>query len=252
MWHHWQHYVQSKVAERRLIRIIAGLILCLLPFQASGLLAMGTYSEGWAVIQIIRLEQSGLFYNSFEGKLRWASYDEDEECNEKEDQCFTPISVERKFSARPEEKKLISFLKNNEGREMLIHYKIHRFEPVALSSNFEVLEAFVWKDNPSNDTPLKMAIPRSGKLRAFTLYGRILRLEYKGTVIGTYEGLYLDQKRRKVHPFSITDENMAEYAKKVIRGRRSYHMAVSQAYVATVRDSDFDIYAINYKRAPIE
>ena len=218
--------------------------------SSSGLLALGTYAEGYAVVQLTRLEESGLMFSSYEGTLKIASYDEKEKCNEKDYLCYTPIAIEQPFSVRPENKKLVGFLKDNEGREMLVKYRIHRVEPAALSSSFELLEAMPWADNPADDMDTKFGIKKSGNLRSFTVFGRILRFDYRGTVIGTWEGLYLDAKRRKVHPFSVTDKRMADYIYKAIKSRRNFYMAVSVAYVATMRDSDHDIFAIDYKKAP--
>ncbi|MCB1175161.1 MAG: hypothetical protein KDK39_16420 [Leptospiraceae bacterium] len=226
------------------------LLFGLAVWPAASLVALGTYAEGYAVVQLIRLEESGLFMNSYEGKFKIASYDKDEQCSEDDYLCYAPIAVEQRFSVRPENKELIGFLKDNDGREMLVQYRIHRVEPMGLSSDFEVTEAKAWAENPAEDMNPEFGIEKSGRLRSFPVYGRVIRFDYRGTVVGTWEGLYLDARRRKVHPFSITDQSMADYIIKAIQSRRQYHFLVSQAYVVTIRESDHDIYAIDYVKAP--
>lgn len=216
----------------------------------NGLYAIGTYAEGNAIIQLNRMEERGLMYTSYEGEFVIADFDKDESCADERNECYTPIAVNKEFSVRPDNKKLIEFLKNNIGKEMLIKYKIHRFTPVSLGSNFELLDAMPWQKFPPDDLQTRYGVTKSGNKRAFVIFGRILKFDYRGTVIGTWEGIYFDSKRRKIHAFSVTDKSMAAYIFKAMSGRRQFFMAVSQSYVTATRDSDHDVYAIDYKKAP--
>ncbi|MCB1307364.1 MAG: hypothetical protein KDK30_04250 [Leptospiraceae bacterium] len=228
---------------------LAGLLLLpLLPLARTD--AAGTYAEGRVIVRLEKMEERGIFLTSFEGELVMAGYDPEEECDPDEYQCFTPREDHQDFSVRPENKTLITFLRNNLKRVMLIEYRIHRFKAMALSSEFEITGAQVWEENPLSSLPASVTGPKTGSERNFPIYGRILRLEYRGTMVGTWEGLYFDSQRRRVHPFSITDEAVAEYARKAMEASAQFYMGISESYVTGMRDSSLDIYEINYQRPP--
>ena len=75
-----------------------------------------------------------------------------------------------------------------------------------------------------------------------------LQLDYQGTIIGTFEGLYLDEKTGKVHPFSVTNEGMAKHIYDVMKTGKSVYIGVSDAIVTGFRKSDYDIYEVNTEK----
>lgn len=208
--------------------------------------ALGTYSHGWAVVKIEKLESSGLIFDSYEGVLQLHSFNSDEKCDEKKDQCFTGQPKKLNFSVQSDNT-AANFINKNIGREILVNYRIHRFEPIALSTDFEVIEAKNLLTEKSKDLKEKLVVKKTGSERNFSVAGKILQLDYQGTFIGTYEGLYLDKKKNKVHPFSITNEKMAKYAWQAMQSRTSFYMGISVAYATGFRKSDYDIFEINYK-----
>lgn len=230
-----------------------GLTLLLAAFAlltpARALFAIGTYSEGAAVVQIVKLEQSGIIFDSWEGQLKRATFDPAEDCSETDNQCYKPEAETLEFSVDVENKETADFIRRNVGREMLVRFRIHRIAPLSLDSDFEVVSAEAWAEAPPADLPPVQRIDRSGGKRSFSIYGRVLRLEYRGTVVGTWEGLYYDQERRKVHPFSLTDEAMAQHILRAMSSAKPYFIGVSVAYVAAVRDTNYDLFEINYNEA---
>jgi len=208
--------------------------------------AVGTYAEGSAVVRVAQFEQSGLIWTSWEGQLEWAGYDEGEDCNEARNECFTPELAQRKFSVDPENEKAVDFLRLNVGKQMLVRYKIHLVEPLSLDSDLEILEAQVWDERiPQGLPPLKKIEP-TGSARNFSVYGRVLRLENRGNVAETWEGLFYNQQTGKVHPFSLTDDGMAQYILTAMGSSKMYYMGVSIAYVAAIRETGWDIVEVNY------
>ena len=93
----------------------------------------------------------------------------------------------------------------------------------------------------------KLIVSKTGSKRNFSVSGKILSLEYQGTIIGTYEGLYLDEVRSKVHPFSITDEKMANYAWNTMKSNMKSNFGISVAFATGFRKSNYDLFEINYK-----
>ena len=209
--------------------------------------AAGTYSEGWAMAKLVQFESRGIFFESYEGIMEWTSFDEDEECNNAEDQCFKPTTERIEVSVRPESAETVNFLRKHMNQDILIRLRIHRFEPVALETDFEVVEAAL--PEVSAGLPDKFTVKKTGGKRNFSVQGKILRLTYEGTVSGTYEGLYHNKVTGLVHPFSVTEEEMAEHIWKVIRQGGNCFLGISQAYVTGTRKSDFDVFEINLKEA---
>ncbi len=223
------------------------LILGACLFLTSSVSAVGTYSEGWTVAKLTQFESRGLVFESYEGLLEVTTFDSSETCAEEKDECFTPKKEKVEFSVRPENTDVVNFLSKNLNGEILVQYRIHRLEAVALSTDFEVIGAQLQERALPKDIADKFVGIKTGGKRNFSVTGRILSLEYKGTMVGTWEGLYLDETRGKIHPFSITDENVANFALNTIKYGVKYYLGVSVAFVAGWRDSHYDLFEINFK-----
>ena len=229
--------------------LIAGISFVVIVRQ---LHALGTYAEGRMIIKLIKFESGGLLFESWEGKGERVTYKKDEQCDEKKSMCFTPVSETFALSVRTpdddEYKKnarIINFMRKNQGRSMLIFYRIHRVEPASLSSSFEVTDVFAQADKPPDNLKRRLVVEKTGS-RNFSVYGRILRLEYRGTAATTFEGLYLDKQRGKVHPFSVDNTAVASFAYDTMFFRQPIYMGVSQSLVTSgLRDSDYDFFEIN-------
>ncbi|TGK01573.1 hypothetical protein EHQ53_07190 [Leptospira langatensis] len=237
-------------------------------FFSTSVFSLGTYSEGWTVAKLTQFESSGIIYESYEGVIEVTVYDPAEECDMARDECFTPMRKKVQVSVRPENADVVNFLSKNLNQTILIQFNIHRIKPVALSTSIEIVDAqyqdsklphtepvkdpsgrlTVWVHAHDTAQPIdKMTSRKTGGKRNFSVTGRILSLEYKGTVVGTYEGIYLDESRGKVHPFSITSEEMAEFAWKAMKYSGRYFLGVSVAFVVGVRESNYDIFEINFR-----
>lgn len=213
---------------------------------SSPLFALGTYSEGWAVIVPTKLESSGIVFTSYEGTFNVAHFDRNESCDESENQCYTPKAKSYQFSIRDDNAATVKFVLENLNREMLIHYRIHRVEAAALSTDFEVVEAFgILQDYPA-ELKRQLVVQQSGSKRSFSTFGKVLQLEYRGRAVGTYEGLYYDKQRGKVHPFSVTNEEMAQHIIQCMRSTKPYYFGVTVSYVTGFRESNYDIYEVNF------
>ena len=215
--------------------------------SASGLHAAGTYANGWLVIKkLVKFESGGLLIESWEGVATVHSYKKDETCDEKKYLCYTVVDEQLKFSVRPENAKTVNFLRKKVDKGgFVVKFQHHRIEPLGLSTDFEVLAALERSPEPSASLPTKKVVDKTGS-RNFSLQGDILRLDYRGTAVGTYEGLYLDLKTGKVHPFSVTHEEMAKHIWKVMKSAKPVFIGVSVSLVKAVRLSDHDIFEINY------
>jgi len=207
--------------------------------------AFGTYAEGRAIVKVIKLISGGILFESFEGVFEIASFDDSENCDEIE-KCYTPTKKQVEFSVRIENKDTIKFLQVNLNKVILIDYKIHRLEPIALSTNFEILKAYPFKTNLVPDFPLKFVVEKTGS-RNYSFFGKVLQIEYRGTAIKTYEGIYYDRQKDKIRPFSVTNKEMAEYVKKTMEYTKEYYIGISKSIVKGFRETTFDIFEINYK-----
>ncbi|PKA17571.1 surface adhesion protein Lsa26 [Leptospira haakeii] len=237
-------------------------------FSQTPMFALGTYSEGWTVAKLTQFESRGIVYESYEGVIEVLTFDPAEECEETRDECYTPVRKKANVSVRPENADVVNFLMKNLNQTILIQFNIHRIQPIALSSSIEVINAQYQENVIPHSTPVKdpsgritvwvqahdtshpiekMATSKTGGKRNFSVTGRIVSLEYKGTILGTYEGLYMDESRGRIHPFSITSEEMAEFAWKAMKYTGRYYLGVSVAYVTGVRESHYDIFEINFR-----
>ncbi|MEI1277507.1 hypothetical protein V6Z05_04215 [Leptospira venezuelensis] len=230
--------------------------------------ALGTYSEGWTVAKLTQFESRGIVYESYEGVIEVLTFDPAEECDETRDECYMPMRKKANVSVRPENADVVNFLMKNLNQTIVIQFNIHRIQPIALSSSIEVINAQYQENIIPHSTPVKdpsgritvwvqahdtshpiekMVTNKTGGKRNFSVTGRIVSLEYKGTMVGTYEGLYMDESRGRIHPFSITSEEMAEFAWKAMKYSGKYYLGVSVAYVTGVRESHYDLFEINFR-----
>ena len=231
------------------------LVLCFVSLAPAPLMALGTFAEGWMVVKKIKkIESSGLILTSYEAELIVTEYNPAESesgknpCDDEKNECYSPVDRVINVSIRDDNSKAVNFLlkkKDAASGGFLIHYKIHKFEPLALSTDFEVLDA---RDRSSAKPAIadKKTVQKSGGKRNFSVKGNILRLQNQGTVVNTYEGLYLDATTGKVHPFSVTEDNMAKHIWQAMTSSTPYHIGVSVSYVKAVRESNYDIFEINY------
>ena len=209
--------------------------------------AIGTYEDGWMLAKkLTKFESGGLLFESWEGEITVDSIEKKEECNEKKYECFTPKEQQIKFSVSLENGAAINFLRNKKDRgSFLIHFRVHRIEAAKLKEDFEIIEAKDFETSPPGNFPSKKISRKTGS-RNFSLYGRVVRLSDQGTMISTYEGLYLDMKRNKIHPFSVTDEEMAEHVIKAMQYEKPFYIGISVAITTGFRKSDHDVFEINY------
>lgn len=223
------------------------LVLLLVLASASPVFGFGTYGEGKAIVYLKSMSSKGIIFESYEGVIEIASFDEDEKCDKPED-CFTPLKEEIRFSVRPESKETVQFLQRNPDRVMVIEYRLHRLKPVALSTSFEVLKAGPLRETQPGDFAWMFVSKKTGSLN-YSVYGKILRFEYRGTAVGTYEGIYYDRKADRIVPFSVTDEAMARHVYLCMDSLQEYNMGISRAIVTGMRESKLDIFEINYRES---
>ena len=230
-------------------RLVFGLLLLALP--VTSIFPMGTARDGW---MIVKLEKFGVdefgAWKSFEGTFHLAGFDDDEECEEEDNWCYTPTLVAEDFSIREENLQLAYFMKENVGKAMLVHYRKHRTEPWGMNTKFEVIEAYPRIDQKPEALPDMLAVEKSGTSRNFWIYGRVLKLEREGVTYKTWEGLWYDKQRDRVHPFSLSSDEMASYIQKTMYSDQMYYIGVSKARITWWRHTDYDIFEINYKNKP--
>ncbi|HBS05311.1 MAG TPA: hypothetical protein DEA96_10115 [Leptospiraceae bacterium] len=224
------------------------LTLAVMLFSFQSLLALGTYSEGRAIVKVIKMESQGIFINSFEGEFEVASYDKSEQCDMEDGTCYTPQKKTVKFSIDNDNKEVAQFLIENMNRVMLIDYKIHRIEPVSLKTSFEVLGAKPLLNKQPENFVRRKNVSKTGGAGNVSIYGKVLKLEYRGTMVGTYEALVYNRQKDKILPVSITNEAMAAYVKEAMNSSQEYYIGLSTAVVSGLRESDIDIFEINYDK----
>lgn len=223
------------------------LFIILASFLPSSVFAIGTYAEGSVVGKIVQFESRGLVFESFEGLMEVTKFEKQETCDEMKDECFSPKITKIDFSVRLENADLVNFIRKNMNQELLIGYNIHQIKAISLSSDMEVLSAVKQESAPAATQGDKLAVQKSGGKRNFSVTGKILQLDYQGFLIGTYEGLYFDETKGKVHQFSVTNEQMAKYALAALKSSPKYYMGISVAYVTGFRKSNYELFEINYK-----
>ena len=224
---------------------VAAILLCIGLQPATPLIAAGTAAEGRTIIRLLKFESSGIITKSWEGEAEHAFYDDDEKCDADNYRCFEPTREKFDVSVRQENKRIIEFMRKNIGREMVIVYRRHRVASLALGSRLEITNVFAQATRLPSGFPERVTAKITGS-RNFSVYGRVLHLEKRGFAVQTWEGLYLDRTRRKVHPFSVSDDKMAEHLLKTIGYTRLFHMGVSKALFTAVRETKFDIFEVNY------
>ena len=231
---------------RRLASTLGLIAALLAPAAAS---ALGTYSTGRILVQkLTKFEGRGLIWESFEGEAEVASFDSKEKCDTKENQCYAPTKGLVKFSIRPETAKVVNFLRTRKGQGgFILHYRIHKIEAAALEEDMEILdvtERVGGKPPGMEDT---MALKDKPGSRSFSVPGRILDLGYEGTMFGTYQGLYQDTKTGKVHPFSVNDDKLADFALRAMTTSAPYYLGISQAKISGYYSSDHFLFEINFR-----
>jgi hypothetical protein len=237
--------LKAPVQKAFVVFAVAFCTLSLVPI--SPLFSAGTFADGWAIVRVTRLENKGIVYRSYEGVLEWVGFDPDEKCDAATEECFLPILESRAFSLREDQSKLIRFIGENLNREMLVHYQIHRVTALKLSTDFEILEAYEISRRLPAGFPEKKLVEQTGDKRNFSVKGKFLKIERKGTAIKTYEIVYYNREKDRVHPASITDRDMAEFAIQTMHFDIEFFFGVSESFVKGVRESTYDIFEINYK-----
>ncbi|MCE9597652.1 MAG: hypothetical protein K8S54_06755 [Spirochaetia bacterium] len=221
------------------------LIVLVLLIASAQLQALGTYAEGWAIVVPTKIEQSGILFNSYEGLYDIVHFDKNESCDEANDGCFTPKSRNVPFSIDQANSNLVNFVQKNVNREMIISYRIHRVEPIGLSTGMEITQAFALAAQAPENFQRQLVVSKTGSKRSFSVFGKVLMLEYRGRAVGTWEGIYYDKQRDRVHPFSITNDAIAKQLLEVMKIKNPYYFGVTVAYVTGLRDSPYDIFEIN-------
>ena len=234
--------------KSRITRNLVFLILLSLPVSA--VFPAGTVREGWMVVQIEKFGSDEYVWKSYEGVINYASFDDDEECDEEEHWCYTPILETHDFSVKEDNKQLAYFLKENVGKTMLIHYKKHRTEPWGMKSRLEVTEAYPQLEQKPEGIPDYFAVEKTGSARNFWIYGLVLKLEREGVTYSTWEGMYYDKQRDRVHLFSVSQDSMAQALELAMKSETMYYLGISEARVTWWRHTDLDIFEINYKKKP--
>lgn len=215
---------------------------------AQPVLALGTYAEGRAIVKVIKMESQGIFFDSFEGEYEIATFDKSEKCDVDDGTCYTPQKKVVKFSIDDSNKAVYQFMIENMNRVMVIDYKIHRIEPVDLKTSMEILGARPLLAKQPENFPRRMRVGQSGTQGNKSIYGKFLKLEYRGTMVGTYEALVYNRQTDKILPVSISNESMAAYVKNSMASMEEYHIGLSKQLVEMVADSKIDIFEINYDK----
>ncbi|MBK8397642.1 MAG: hypothetical protein IPL26_20710 [Leptospiraceae bacterium] len=225
--------------------------LCLITIWVSllpsSVFAIGTYAEGSLVGTIVQFESRGIIFESYEGLMEITKYEKDEKCDQLKDECFSPKVSKIEFSVRLSNSELVNFIRNNMNKELLIGYNIHQIKSISLSSDMEIIAAAKQESSALSTQGEKLIVNKSGGKRNFSVTGKILQLDYQGFLIGTYEGIYLDETKGKIHPFSVTNEQMAKYALTAMKASPKYYLGISVAYASGFRKSNYDLFEINYK-----
>ncbi|WCL48512.1 surface adhesion protein Lsa26 [Leptospira sp. GIMC2001] len=216
-------------------------------FAPTWLFAFGTYAEGFATAKIIQFESRGIIFNSYEGIIEVTSFEKTEVCDESKDEFFAPTIIRHEISVRPSNAELVNLLSKSVNDQLLIEYRIHRIEDFSLSSEMEIVSARPQERTKPAGLADKKVVKKTGSKRNFAVSGKILQLDYQGTFIGTYEGLYLDEDRGKVHPFSVTQAEMAKFAWETQKSSVSSSLGISVSFAKGFRKSDYDLFEINYR-----
>ncbi len=232
------------------IRLYTTLVIVSMLVSFSEVAALGTSAEGWAIVQLVKLESAGLIYKSFEGSIRVATFEKDRSCGPTESKCYPPKLETINFSIDEGNVEVARFMNRNIGKQMVVQYRIHRVEPISLRTSFEILDAQPQVNDLPEGMPRLFAIGKSGSKRNFTMYGRFLRLEYRGLSLKTYEGIFYDKQRNQIHPFSLTDDNMAKYIFNTLKITKMHYFGISEARVTVSRETPYDIFEVNFDRRP--
>lgn len=232
---------------RRIVILFVGTLTIGAPTSLSAADPAEKYTgpDGFAVVVLKTMEKSGVFSATWGGKFEIAAYNEAENCDEDSGECYEPITRSVEFKIENENPVLVNFLKENPGKEMFVRYNLPLF-----GDKWQLVDAMVWSQNPPRNIPASVRVPPSGSRRNFVTFGRVLRLQREGTVQKIWEGLYLDPKKRKVYPVSITDEKVILFLEQAMIARKGYFIGISVSYFPGFRNSTHDIYEVNYTNQP--
>lgn len=228
------------------MNLVLGIFLFL--FSISSVFSIGTYAEGKVIGKLTQFESRGLIFNSYEGSIEISDFNKEEKCDESKDECFMQTKKMISISVQPDNVDVVNLLNKSLNQEFVFEYNIHRITPISLSSDFEVLK--VYRQESSQNLVQgkdKFQVNKSGGKRNFSVVGKILKLDLQGTFVKTYEGLYVDEVRGKVHLFSVTNEEMAKFALESMKQNGKFFFGISVAYVNGFRKSDYDLFEINFK-----
>ncbi|MEQ8351131.1 MAG: hypothetical protein RH862_06585 [Leptospiraceae bacterium] len=229
-------------------KITSYLAILIILLTSGPAFALGTYAEGRAIVKVTKMESQGIFFNSFEGEFEIATFDKTEKCDIEDGTCYTPGKKVVKFSIDSDNKAVYQFMIENMNRVMIIDYKIHRIEPVALKTSLEVLGAKALLPKQPENFVRRKRVSQSGTQGNKSIYGKFLKLEYRGTMVGTYEALVYNRQTDKILPVSISNETMAAYVKEAMGSSQEYYIGLSTQLVEMVSDSNIDVFEINYDK----
>lgn len=218
------------------------------PGRPAALWADEPYSgpDGFAVVVLKSLEKSGVLSVTWGGTFEVPWYNPGENCDLNAGDCYEPVTRSVEFKVSGENPVVLNFLQANQGREMFVRYNLPMF-----GDDWQVIDAAEWAKNPPRGLPTSIQVKPTGSKTNLVVYGRILRLQREGTFQNIWEGLYLDQSKRKVLPISITSDAVATYLEKAMSAREVYYMGISVSYVPGFRNSAQDIFEINYVSRPV-
>ncbi len=228
------------------MNLILGILV--LTVSMTSVFSIGTYAEGKVVGKLTQFESRGLIFDSYEGMIEISDFNKEEKCDESKDECYIGTKKIINISVRPDNAEVVNILNKGLNQEFVFEYNIHRITAIALSSDFEILKVMRQESaQTSVNGKDKFQVNKSGGKRNFSVAGKILKLDRQGTFVKTYEGLYMDEVRNKVHIFSVTDEEMAKFALDSMKQSGKFFFGISVAYVDGFRKSDYDLFEINFK-----
>ena len=160
----------------KISRIKSTIIILVFLFSISTLNAAGTYSTGWILIKkLVKFEETGVFIDSYEVESLVYSFDKKEKCKEKRLINATPQKDKvLRFSIRKENSKVVNFLRKKKDKGgFVIRFRHHRFEPFAISTNIEAIDAKDRVESVPAGLPSKKLAKKTGSSRNFSLNGEI-------------------------------------------------------------------------------
>ncbi len=241
-------YKSTRPGRRAPLLALAMAGFCLLAAPVAGQQKQATQqtgtkyegSDGFAVVRLKNLEKAGVVFTNWVGTVEVAGYNGVESCDE---ECYTPTIEVVPFELADDDELLVNFLRANQGNVMFVRYDLPTF-----GDEWQIVDARPWIKTPPPGLPSVLRVKPSGARRNFSLYGRVLRLQREGTFGNIWEGLYMEKDGRRVHPVSITSDEVALFLEKAMASQEYYYMGISVAFFSGFRNSAHDIFEINYKQ----